>query len=70
MLNCPSNLPVVEAEQGAVEQQNAPIPVAGEWRVGDESQLWDVSLTDQIRSALRQCVSRRTGVTRLHIYSK
>ena len=58
MLNDPTNR-LSEGRMLDVDQDYSDAQIGGEWRIGDAPLRWDVSLTDRIQAALRQCVSRR-----------
>jgi hypothetical protein len=58
MLNCPTNTSAAERKLD-VDQEHSSAQNGGAWRIGDAPLCWDISLTDRIQAALRQCVSRR-----------
>jgi len=63
MLSNPTDQ-LAEGRNLDVDQEYSAAQIGGSWRIGDAPLRWDVSLTDRIQAALRQCVSRRLTLPR------
>jgi hypothetical protein len=59
MLNHPNDISALKRRELVIDQEDCAAEIGDAWRIGDAPLRWDVSLTDRIQAALRQCVSRR-----------